>query len=172
MLELNKDFTDKEVWEEINQEPDGKAHGGDGILNDAIKAAKDKLVSLLMKFFNTIFSNCLFPSGWRVGIIISLYKGGTRTNPSNYRGISLLSNLSKIFTGIINKRIVLWSESEGFLSECQAGFRQKESTVDQMFILKTMIDRFLFRKRGRFHCSFVDFSKAFDTGNRNYLFIP
>ena len=144
----------------------------DGILNEAIKAAKDKLVPLLMKFFNTIFSNCLFSSGWRVGIIISLFKGGTRTNPSNYRGISLLSNLSEIFKGIINKRIVLWSEFKGFLSECQAGFRQKKSTVDQMFILKTMIDRFLFRKRGRFYCIFVDFSKAFDTVNRNYIFIP
>ena len=130
LLELNKDFTDTEVQEKINQAPNRKAHGMDGILNEAIKAAKDKLVPLLLKFLNTIFSNCLFPSGWRVGIIISLFKGGTRTNPSNYRSISLLSNLSKIFTGIINKGIVLWSESKGFLSECQAGFRQKKSTVD------------------------------------------
>ena len=82
----------------------------------------------------------------------------------------MLSNLSKIFTGIIDKRIVLWSEFKGLLSECQAGFRQKKSTVDQMFILKTMIDRSLFRKRGRFYCIFVNFSKAFDTVNRNYLF--
>ena len=63
---------------------------------------------------------------------------------------------------------MLWSELKGFLSECQAGFRQKKSTVDQMFILKTMVDRF-FRKRGRFYYMFVDFSKAFDTVNRNYL---
>ena len=46
----------------------------------------------------------------------------------------------------------------------------KKSTVDQMFILKTMTDKFLFRKRGSFYCMFVDFSKAFDTVNRNYLF--
>ena len=154
LLELNKDFTDIEVRNEISQAPNGKAHGVDGILNEAIKAAKDKLVPLLVKFFNTIFSNCLFPSGWREGIVISLFKGGSRTNPSNYRGFSLLSNLSKKFTGIINKRIVLWSEFKGILSECQAGFREKKSTEDQMFILKTMIDRFLFRKRGRFYCMF------------------
>ena len=43
LLELNKDFTDTEVREEINQAPNGKAHG---ILNGAIKAAKDKLVPL------------------------------------------------------------------------------------------------------------------------------
>ena len=142
LLELNKDFTDTDVREEINQAPNGKTHGVDGIINEAIKAAKDKLVPLLMKFFNTIFSDCLFPSGWSVGIIISLFKGGTRMNPSNYRGISLLSNRSIIFRGIIYKRIVLWSEFKGFLSEFQAGFRQKKSTVDQMFILKTVIDRF------------------------------
>ena len=65
---------------------------------------------------------------------------------------------------------MLWSEFKGILSECQAGFREKKRTVDQMFILKTMIDRFLFRKRGRFYCMFVDFSKAFDTVNRTYLF--
>ena len=64
---------------------------------------------------------------------------------------------------------MLWSEFKGFLSECQAGFRQKRSAVEQMFILKTMIHRFLFRKRGRFYCIF-DFSKAFNTVNRNYLF--
>ena len=41
--------------------------------------------------------------------------------------------------------------------------------MDQMFILKTMIASFLFRKCGRSHCMFVDFSKASDTVNRNYL---
>ena len=71
---------------------------------------------------------------------------------------------------MINKKTVLWSESKGFLSEYQAGFRQKKSTVDQMFILITMIDKFLLRKRGRCYCMFVDFSKAFDTVNRNYRF--
>ena len=87
LLELSKEFTGTEVLEEINQTPNRKAHGVDGILNEAIKAAKDKLVPLLMKFFNTIFSNCLFPSGWHVGIIISFFKGGARANPCNYRGI-------------------------------------------------------------------------------------
>ena len=94
----------------------------------------------LTKFFNHILKLCLFPKTWRVGIIITLFKGGVRSIPGNYRGISLLSNLSNIF--IINKRVVLWSEAKGILSECQAGFRQAKSTIDQMFILKTMIDEF------------------------------
>ena len=81
----------------------------------------------------------LFPKTWRVCIIVTLFKGDVRSIPGNYRGISLLSNLSEIFTGIINKRVVLCSEAKGILSECQAGFRQAKSTIDQIFILKTMI---------------------------------
>ena len=169
LAELNRDCSDSEVLEQIQNAPNGKAHGLDGILNEAIKAAKSRIVSSLTKFFNHILKSCLFPKTWRVGIIITLFKGGVRSIPGNYRGISLLSNLSKIFTGIINKRVVLWSETKGILSECQAGFRQAKSTIDQMFILKTMIDKFLFRKRGRFYCMFVDFAKAFDTVNRDYL---
>ena len=89
--------------------------------------------------------------------------------PGNYRGISLLSNLSKVFTGTSNCRIVRWSEVKNIIAECQAGFRQGRSTVDQLFILKTIVDKYLFRKKGRFYCMFVDFSKAFDTVNRDYL---
>ena len=146
LAELNRDCSDSEVSEQIQNAPNGKAHGLDGILNEAIKAAKSRIVSSLTKFFNHIFKLCLFPQTWRAGIIITLFKGGARSIPGNYRGISLLGNPSKILTGIINKRIVLWSEAKGILSGCQAGFRQAKSTIDQIFILKTMIDKFLFRK--------------------------
>ena len=74
-----------------------------------------------------------------------------------------------MFTGILNCRIVLWSEAKSITAECQSGFRQGRSTIDQISILKTIIDKFLFRKKGRFYCMFVDFSKAFDTVNRDYL---
>ena len=62
---------------------------------------------------------------------------------------------------------MLWSESKGFLGECQAGFRQEKSTVDQMFILKTVIDRFLFSKRGRFYYMFADFSNKIWDAHQN-----
>ena len=67
---------------------------------------------------------------------------------------SLLSNLSKIFTSIINQRIMLWSEQEK-IGQRQAVFRQGKSTIDQMFILKTLIDKHLFRKRDRFYCLLI-----------------
>ena len=95
------------------------------------------------------------------------FKGGVRSIPGNYRGIFLLSNLRKIFTSIVSNRVVLWSEAKGILSKYQAEFQQAKSTIDQMFILKTMTDKF--RKQGRFYCMFVDFAIAFDNVNRGYL---
>ena len=119
--------------------------------------------------FNTIFDYSVFPSSWRLEIITSTFKKGRRNNPSNYRGISLLSNLSKILTGILNTRIIRWVEEKIILSESQAGFRKGRSTVDHIFVLKTKLDKFLTRKKGRFYCLLVDFLKAFDCVNRDYL---
>ena len=75
--------------------------------------------------------------------------------------MSLLSNLGKVITGILNTRIIF--------SESQAGFRKGKSTVDHISVLKTIVDKFLTREKGRFYCLFVDFSKAFDCVNRDYL---
>ena len=99
-----------------------KADGVDGILNEAIKASKNLILSLLTKLFNMIFNEGLFPTSWGIGIIAPIFKSGIKANSSNCRGIFLLSNLSKIFTGIINQRITLWSEQKKIIGQCQAGF--------------------------------------------------
>ena len=166
---MNRDINDSEFKAHVDKVKNGKAHGVDGTLNEAIKAYKNLILPLLTKLFNMIFNEGLFPTAWGIGIIVSIFKSGPKTNPGNYRGISLLSNLSKIFTSIINQRIMLWSEQERIIGQCQAGFRQGKSTIDQMFVLKILNDKHLFRKRGRFYCLFVDFSKAFDTVNCDFL---
>ena len=112
--------------------------------------------------FNTIFDYAVFPSNWRLRIITFIFKKGRRNNPSNYRGISVLSSLGKVLTGILITRIVRRIEEKFILSESQAGFRKDRSTVDHIFVLKTILDKFLTRKKGSFCCLFVDFSKAFD----------
>ena len=126
------------------------------------------ILKILVRLYDILFNNSILPTSWCVSIIVSIFKSGPRSVPGNCRGISLLSNRSKVFTGILNCRIVCWSEAKN-IAECQAGFRQGRSTIDQIFILKTIVDKYLFRKTGRFYCMFVDFSKAFDTVNRNHL---
>ena len=84
-------------------------------------------------------------------------------DPNNYRGISLLSVVGKIFTKIINTRVTQWAEDSRKLHEEQAGYRKTYSCVDQIFNLQSVVQKYLTKRRGRFYCAFIDFSKAFDS---------
>ena len=98
-----------------------------------------------------------------------LHTNGDINNPNNYRGISLLTTMSKIFTGILHKRLLAWAESN-HMYKAQAGFRQRRSTVDHIFTLYAFVNKYLCRRGGRFYCLFIDFSKAFDRINHTLLF--
>ena len=80
------------------------------------------------------------PEEWSKAIIIPLHKKGDKNNPDNYRGISLLSILSKVFTHIINSRLTHWTERNSVLNDAQAGFRKGRSTIDHMFTLYAAIE--------------------------------
>ena len=77
--------------------------------------------------------------------------------------------MGKIFTAILNRRLSKWSETNNVLSDCQAGFRKGHSTIDNIFILHAMIQKYSSVRNGKFYCLFVDFSKAFDTVNHSLL---
>ena len=73
---------------------------------------------------------------WTVGIITAIYKNkGSRSEPENYRGITLLSVLGKIFTRILNNRLDQWAEKYEIYIEAQNGFRRDRGTSDSIFIL-------------------------------------
>ena len=74
----------------------GKAAGVDDVLAEMLKAAEQEITPFLTKYFNVLFSSSQFPSEWTKAIIIPLHKKGDVNNPDNYRGISLLSVVSKV----------------------------------------------------------------------------
>ena len=74
-----------------------------------------------------------FPSHWKTGNIIPIYKAGKCTSePSSYRPISLLSILSKLSEKIIHKRLDKFEEKQKIIIEEQFGFREQHSTVQQL----------------------------------------
>jgi hypothetical protein len=88
--------------------------------------------------FNVIFDSGIVPETWTIGIIHPIYKKkGDATNPENYRTITLLSCLGKLFTSVINNRITSYIESNNLLNRCQAGFRKNQCTADHIFVLNT-----------------------------------
>jgi hypothetical protein len=99
-----------------------------------------------------------------------IYKGkGDKRDPADYRGISLLSTLSKVYTGVLVRRLNDWIEKRGTISECQMGLRKGRRTVDNIFILRTTVDKYLSQKRGKENWLFVDVQKAFNKVVREAL---
>ena len=93
---------------------------------------------------------------------------GSPDDPDNYRGITLLSCVAKLFTACINKRLTDYIESTGQLGEEQAGFREGYSTIDHTFVLHSLVNFYLHRRK-RIYCLFVDYRKAFDLVDRSSL---
>ena len=76
-----------------------------------------------------------------------------------------MSNLGKLFTTILNLRLLKWSYSNDILTDAQFGFRSGYSTIDAIFCVYSVIQN-TFCKGKRLYCCFVDYLKAFDSVNR------
>ena len=147
----------------------GKSPGSDGIVIEMLKSGSNVIIPILTLLFNKILDSGLFPDKWCEAIIFPLHKDGSLTDVKNYRGISLLNVISKVFTGVLNKRLVTWAQINSKFKEEQAGYRVGYSTVDQIFTFYTIVQKYLSKKGGRFYCIFVDFSSAFDRVPHNLL---
>ena len=98
-----------------------------------------------------------------------LYKGkGDANLCDNYRGITLLSCIGKLFTACLNCRITNYLDRTGVLGDEQAGFRSGFSTIDHAFTLNCIIDIYLQRKK-RLFCAFINYKKTFDLVDRSSL---
>jgi hypothetical protein len=120
--------------------------------------------------FNKIFDTGIYPESWCKGTIVPIYKKGDPTNASNYRGITLVNIMSKIFSLCLRERLNKWFENENKFNEFQFGFRDNHSTTDCIFLLHSIIEKVL-AKKSRLYCAFIDYEKAFDTVDRNALWV-
>ena len=159
--ELNNDISEAEIRIAISQLKSGKSSGEDKLLNEFFVHGKNVLMEYMLKLFNFVFNSGVFPEAWSEGLLIPLLKKGIVTNVENFRGITLLSVLGKLFTRVLNNRLQSWAENYGIYVEAQNGFRPGRGTTDSIFILHCLINKFLDKNKS-LYTFFVDFSKAFD----------
>ena len=166
---LNVNFTTKEIADVIKKKTKNKACGIDMIRNEFIKNCSKDVIEVITNLFNLILDSGVIPTNWCLGTIMPLYKNkGSVNDPDNYRGINLLSCLSKLFTSALNNRITIFLERFDSIGEEQTGFRAGYSTMDHVFVLNSIIDIYL-QKRKRVYCAFIDYKKAFDLFDRPSL---
>ena len=166
---LDRMISEDDIRNAVNNLRSGKSPGEDGIPAEFYKAIFPVIKEQLIDLFNKIFSQAYFPESWCNSLIIPIHKKGLQTDPNNYRGISLLSVFGKVFMNIMNVRISKWCERNEILCQEQGGFKKQFSTIDSVFVLETVIRKYLMKPKGRFYCAFVDFTKAFDLLNRDSL---
>ena len=138
-----------------------KEFGPDGIPAEVIKHCASVLAPLLSDLINLSFSQGCFPSCLGAAKVIPLHKSGDKANMTNYRPISLLSVISKIFERVMYLRISEFLERHQLLSKSQFGFRSKRSCIDA---IASIVERIRSdHSTTDYTCIFLDLQKAFDT---------
>ncbi|CAF4222130.1 unnamed protein product [Rotaria sp. Silwood2] len=157
----------KEVQCATKQMKNGKAPGNDGISADIIKAGGLPMAKWLHEIFVDIWENETIVEDWATAILIRLYKNkGDKKICDNYWGISLLVVTSKIFSRTILNCVQALLDKQ--LLKEQAGFRSNRSTVDQIFILKMIMEKSRNVNKPLF-MFFIDIMKAYDSVDRALL---
>ena len=166
---LNANFSRDEVINAINSLKRNKSPGSDLIPGDFIKECKDSLADTLCDVYNYMIANKTFPYKWAEGIRSAVFKSGSKKDPNNYRGITILPIFEKIFEIVIYNRLEFLNEAFCKIDESNGGFMKGRRTSDNIFILNGLIKKQLLLGKRLYVC-FVDFSKAFDRVNRLILF--
>lgn len=151
-----------EVKREINSLKNKKASGFDSLAAEMLKAIQNEISDPLTFIINKIFETGDCPSHFKISVVKPIFKKGDELDIGNYRPISLISNVAKIFEKILKNRIMSYVNKYSLLSKNQFGFREGQSTQDAINTLTQNIYKCL-DKRMKSLCIFVDIQKAFDT---------
>ena len=164
---INANVQTQEVQAAFKRLRRRKAAGTDGIKAEPLLDAYDLLLQPMADAFSHLLHNGV-PAAWCQGVIHPIFKAGARDDPSNYRGITVTPTLSKLYAMVLEGRLTDWAEQRGLRAIGQSAFRRGFCTVDNIFILQTLLKQT--SKRGqKLYCCFVDFKKAFDSIPRQQL---
>ena len=166
---LNINFSYEEVQYVVLKAKNGKSTGMDGIPYEVLK--NKCCIEFLQRLFQYCFDIAHTPKSWHEAIITPVPKSRTSDPrvPLNYRGISLLSTCAKLYSSILNNRLVAYLETNDLIADEQNGFRSDRSCLDHIFAITTLIRNRLLSNMDTFTC-FIDLRKAFDFVDRDLLF--
>ena len=140
-----------------------KSSGIDGIPNIVLKNLPFSIIYDFNIIFNNCLSNCYFPEGWKTAKVVPISKKGKNpADPTSYRPISLLPNISKIFEILLKNALEKFFSDKDLIPDNQFGFRHRLSTVHALNKLSSDVHYALARKESVAAC-LIDLEKAFDT---------
>ena len=154
-------ITQEEVSEILKCLNVGKAVGPDSISNKLLKELAAPLSLPLRDLFNFSLQHGKFPNSWKEANITPIHKKGDPSDVSNYRPISLLNTIGKVFEKIVHKHVFNFFRDNNILTSLQSGFVPGDSTVNQLVDLYNTFCKALDDGK-EVRAIFCDISKAFD----------
>ena len=146
----------------------GKATGLDGIGSRILKAGAPVLSIYLSKIFNCSLATGYVPKCWKIKRLSPVHKGDVKTDPSNFRPISILPIPMKIFEKIVHDQVSTFIKENTFLNDRQSGFRKLFSTTTAVLDVSENILEQL-DKNNFVGAVLIDLKKAFDTVDHKIL---
>ena len=161
-------ITSEQVCRIISTLDSSKAISLDGIGSRIIKLIDHLLSPSIAALINKSILTGRFPDQFKLAKVFPIHKTGSKSDPANYRPISILPTISKIFERHVNKHLMAYLNKYGLIHETQSGFRQKHSC--QTALVK-LVDQWMscIDKGDIIGSLFLDFRKAFDLVNHNIL---
>jgi hypothetical protein len=163
------EFTESEVLKAFNNSKESSSPGFVGIESKIMKYCCPTISYVFTKLFNHILLTSEIPLDWKISHITPIYKNkGSKTALDNYRPISVISPIAKIFESLLAVRIRYYFEENNLFFASQFGFRQNQScehAINTLFEL--LIDA---REEHKYSIAvLLDLSKAFDTLDHELL---
>ena len=147
----------------------GKSVGTDYIYNEMISTLMETHPKLILKLFNSILQSGDIIPEWLMGMIVAIHKDGPKLDTGNYRGITLMSCLGKLFLSILNARMMEFVLGNNILSKSALGFVPGNRTSDAHIIINNLVNKICHKEGSKIFSCFVDFKKAFDSVPRDLL---
>ena len=146
-----------------------KACGYDNNCNEMLIGLIKTHPKVLLKLFNAVLMSSEVIPDWALGMVVPIFKEGPKLDPSNYRGITLISCIGKLFLSILNNRLIEFVKEKKLLSPSQLGFVTGNRCSDAHIIIYNLIKKKCHSQNSRIYSCFVDFKKAFDSVPRDLL---
>ena len=161
----------EEVQNSIKQLSTGKVPGADGIPPEIYKLGGEAVAKRLLEIITQIWQTGETVQEWKDATISHLFKNkGDRACCDNHRGISLLCIAGKILMRLILNRLTVHIGKIGLIPESQCGFVTGKSTTDSSFSLQQLQEKCRLQNQD-LYLLFIDLTKAFDTVNREGLWL-
>jgi hypothetical protein len=166
---LDRPISSDEIAQAVTKLKPRKATGLDSLPAEFMVATSNFL-GLLARLFSLILSTSQWPSEWSEGVITLIHKSGPKELLANYRQITVLPSMAKLFEMVLYRRLESWLEGRGLLREEQGGFRPDRRCQDQSLVLHETLYVRRERKESTF-VAFIDVKAAYDAVSRDHLWL-